>query len=247
METNNQKGIEIWARVLRTSLCMPNAKIIRESYLRKELSKYVPKDIVDRAVQTTPAKAGVPAELVKRIANSSISFHRVGVTATSFATGVPGGWWVASTLPADMTQFFWHISIVTQKLAYLHGWPELFDEDGEPSDETIMIITIFIGVMFGVSAASKALGELSEKIAAQVIVRLPKEALTKWGIYNLAKKVAKWIGIKLTKQSFAKAISKAIPVVSGVISGGITWGSFSQMSSRLQSHLEQLRLHTETN
>ena len=152
---------------------------------------------------------------------------------------------MAGTLPADMTQFFWHISVILQKLAYLHGWPELFDEDGEPNDETIMILTIFVGVMFGVSAASKALTELSEKVAAQVMIRLPKEALTKWGIYSLAKKVAAWIGIKLTKESFAKAISKAIPIVSGFISGGITWISFSAMSRRLQKHLEELRPHTD--
>jgi hypothetical protein len=246
METDNQKEIEVWGRVVRASLSIPGAKISRESYLRKELSKYVSEDVVDKAVRTTPAKAGVPAKLIKKIASSSLMFHKSGVTATSFATGIPGGWWVAGTLPADMTQFFWHISVVLQKLAYLHGWPELFDEDGEPTDETIMIITLFVGVMFGASAASKALGELSEKVAAQVMTRLPKEALTKWGIYKLAKKVAAWIGIKLTKESFAKAISKAIPVISGFISGGITWVSFSTMSSRLQKHLEQLRPHTET-
>lgn len=246
MTTENQKEIEVWSRVVRASMSIPGAKINRDSYLRKELSKYVSDDIVKKAVQTTPAKAGVSAKIVKKIASSSISFHKAGVTATSFATGAPGGWWVAGTLPADMTQFFWHISVVLQKLAYLHGWPELFDEDGEPTDETIMIVTIFIGVMFGASAASKALGELSEKVAAQVMVRLPKEALTKWGIYNLAKKVAAWIGIKLTKESFAKAISKAIPIISGFISGGITWVSFSTMSSRLHKHLEQLRPHTDT-
>lgn len=246
METENQKEIEVWGRVVRASLSIPGAKISRETYLRKELSKYVSEDVVDKAVRTTPAKAGVPAELIKKIASSSLRFHKSGVTATSFATGIPGGWWVAGTLPADMTQFFWHISVVLQKLAYLHGWPELFDEDGEPTDETIMIVTIFVGVMFGASAASKALGELSEKVAAQVMIRLPKEALTKWGIYKLARSIAAWIGIKLTKESFTKAISKAIPVISGFISGGITWVSFSTMSSRLQKHLEQLRPHTET-
>lgn len=245
MTTENQKEIEVWGRVVRASMSIPGAKINRDSYLRKELSKYVSDEIVKKSVQTTPAKAGVPANIINKISKSSIRFHKAGVTATSFATGIPGGWWVAGTLPADMTQFFWHISVILQKLAYLHGWPELFDEDGEPTDETIMIVTIFVGVMFGASAASKALGELSEKVAAQVMVRLPKEALTKWGIYNLAKKVAAWIGIKLTKESFAKAISKAIPVISGFISGGITWISFSTMSNRLQKHLEQLRPHTD--
>ena len=245
MTDQNKTEIEVWSKVVRTSMAIPGAKINRENYLRKELSKHLPSDVVNNAVNTTPAKAGVSPEIIRKISNSSITFHKTGVTATSFATGIPGGWWVAGTLPADMTQFFWHISVILQKLAYLHGWPELFDEDGEPTDETIMIVTIFVGVMFGASAASKALGELSEKVAAQVMVRLPKEALTKWGIYKLAKKVASWIGIKLTKESFAKAVSKAIPFISGFISGGITWVSFSTMSRRLQKHLEELRPHTD--
>ena len=245
MSSENTKEMEVWGKILRTSMAMPGAKINRESYLKKELSKHFRQDTVNKAIQSTPAKAGVPASHIKKIAKSSLNFHKAGVTATSFAAGMPGGWWIAGTLPADMTQFFWHISVVLQKLAYLHGWPELFDEEGEPSDETLMIVTIFVGVMFGASAATKALGELAEKVAEQVLIRLPKEALTKWGVYLLAKEVAKWIGIKLTKESFAKAVSRVVPVIGGFVAGGITWVSFATMSKRLQSHLEELRPHTQ--
>lgn len=247
MSYENTKEVEIWGKVLRTSMAMPGAKINRESYLQKELSKHFPKEVVNNAIQSTPAKAGIPASHIKKIADSSINFHKAGVTTTSFAAGIPGGWWIAGTLPAGMTQFFWHISVVLQKLAYLHGWPELFDEEGEPSDETIMIVTIFVGVMFGASTATKALAELSEKVAEQVLRRLPQKALTKWGIYQLAKQIAAWIGIKLTKETFAKAVSRVVPIIGGFIAGGITWVSFSTMSKRLQNHLEELRPHTQTN
>ena len=245
MNAENAREVEIWGKVLRTSLAMPGAKISRESYLKKELSKHFAEATVEKAIQSTPAKAGIAASYIKKIAKSSMDLHKTGVTATSFAVGLPGGWWVAGTLPADMTQFFWHISVMLQKLAYLHGWPELFDEEGEPSDETILIVTVFVGVMFGASTATKALGQLSEKVAEQVLIKLPKEALTKWGIYQLAKQVAAWIGIKLTKEVFAKVVARIVPVIGAVIAGGITWVSFSTMSKRLQRHLEELLPHTQ--
>ena len=136
--------------------------------------------------------------------------------------------------------------MILQKLAYLHGWPELFEEDTEPDDETLLVFTIFVGVMFGAATAAKVLGDLAERVGAQVMKRLPQQALTKWGIYNLAKQVAKWIGIQLTKQSFARVLSKVLPIVSGFISAGITWVTFSTMSRRLRRHLESLRLHRDS-
>lgn len=153
---------------------------------------------------------------------------------------------MTGTIPADLTQFFWHVTVILQKLAYLHGWPELFEESTEPDDETLLVFTIFVGVMFGAATAAKLLGDLGERVGAQVLKRLPQQALTKWGVYNLAKQVAKWIGIRLTKQSFARVLAKVVPFVSGVISGIITWVLFSSMSRRLREHLETLRPHRDS-
>jgi hypothetical protein len=238
---------EVWNRLLRTALAMPGARIDRTTFLRKELSKHFPEDVVEKAIQTRPAAAGVPNSAIRSIAMSSIAWHRAGVSAVSFVTGLPGGWWMAGTMPADLTQFFWHVVVILQKLAYLYGWPSLADKDQELDDETLLLFTIFVGVMFGAGTAAKALGELSEKVAGQVLKRLPKAALTKWGIYRLAREVAKWIGVKLTKETFVKWLSKAIPVFSGFLSGGITWLSFSGMSKRLRNHLEKLRLSRPDN
>jgi hypothetical protein len=166
------------------------------------------------------------------------------VSSVSFATGLPGGWWVAGTVPADLTQFFWHTLVILQKLAYLYGWPELLSEEGELDDETLLILTVFIGVMFGAESAGKILSDLAERVAAQVLKRLPRETLTKWGLYRLAREVAKWIGIKLTKESFARVLSKLVPILGGLISGTITWIAFTLMTNRLAIHLESLPLAT---
>ncbi|VBL42608.1 Uncharacterised protein [Burkholderia pseudomallei] len=151
---------------------------------------------------------------------------------------------MAGTIPADLTQFFWHVVVITQKLAYLHGWPDLYADGEELDDETLHIFTIFIGVMFGAAGAGALLTKLSENVAKEVATRLPRMPLTKWGLYTLAKQIAKWIGVKLTKQTFARIASKAVPVLGGLASGAITWISFSQMSLRLLSHLSGLHPHT---
>ena len=122
----------------------------------------------------------------------------------------------------------------------------MFEEGTEPDDETLLVFSLFVGVMFGVRTASKLLGDLAERVGKEVVKRLPREALTKWGVYNLAKQVAKWIGIKLTKQSFARVVAKVIPVLSGFISGILSWVTFSAMSKRLRTHLDGLRLHRDS-
>lgn len=233
---------EVWNRILRATLSLPGARIDRKAYLKKELSKHFSEEVVAKAIATRPANAGIPKSAIQSIAISSIKWHRAGVSTTSFTVGLPGGWWMAGTIPVDMTQFFWHVVIILQKLAYLHGWPSFENEEDELDDETLLLFTIFVGVMFGAGAASKALGELAEKLVEQLLVRLPKQALTKYGVYRLAREVAKWIGIKLTKDTFSRSIAKVVPIISGFLSGGITWVSFSVMSHRLRKHLEKLRL-----
>lgn len=243
---SDDRSIEVWNRVLGSALALPGARISRATYLRKELPKHFPEDVVQQAIDTTPAKAGIPSSKIRSIAQSSINWHRGCVTAVSAVAGLPGGWWMAGTIPADLTQFFWHVAVVLQKLAYLHGWPELIEEGDELDDETLLIFTIFVGVMFGASSATKALATLAERVSTQVVKRLPQQALTKWGVYNLAKQIAKWIGVRLTKQGFAQAMGKMVPIVGGVAAGLISWFWFSAMSKRLREHLETLRPHTDS-
>ena len=240
-ESSGDKG-EVWNRILRSALSLPGANVDRTTFLSKELSKHFPEDVVRIAIEKRPADAGIPKSAIRSIAKSCINWHRAGVSSVSFATGLPGGWWMAGTIPTDITQFFWHVIVIIQKLTYLYGWPSLLDKDQELDDETLLIFTIFVGVMFGSEAAGKALSTVAEKLAGQVIIRLPREALTKYAIYNLAKEVAKWIGVKLTKEGFARIIAKAIPIIGGFISGGVTFVSFTLMCRKLSNHLESLRL-----
>src|SRR6266513_1552370 len=233
---------DVWNSLLRTALLLPGAKVDRKAFLRKALSKHVTEKVLQSAIDTSPAKAGVSKNTIRHMATASIKWHRAGVSALSFASGIPGGWWIAGTVPADLTQFFWHVLVILQKLAYLYGWPELFSEDSELDDETLLILTVFIGVMLGAEPAAKVLSDIAERATTQVLKRLPRETLTKWGFYRLAREVAKRTGIKLTEDSFARYLSRIVPILGGIISGTVTWISFSLMTSRLAAHLESLPL-----
>ena len=91
--------------------------------------------------------------------------------------------------------------------------------------------------MMGVSVANEAIQQLAQNFAKQIVKRLPKYALTKTVIYPIVKQVAKWIGVKLTKESFAKGLGKVVPVLGGVISGGLTYVTFKPGAKKLKKTL----------
>ena len=83
----------------------------------------------------------------------------------------------------------------------------------------------------------EAIQELAKNFAKEIVKRLPKYALTKTVIYPIVKLVAKWIGVKLTKDSFAKGLGKVVPILGGVISGGLTYVTFRPGAKKLKNTL----------
>ena len=51
------------------------------------------------------------------------------------------------------------------------------------------------------------------------------------------KKVTASIGVKITKQTVGKVVTKAVPVLGGVVSGGITYVTFRPMGKRFTDML----------
>ncbi|MGM0597031.1 MAG: hypothetical protein ACQES9_08345 [Myxococcota bacterium] len=233
---------EKWYVMLEKALRMPGVRVNRENYLRKNLSKCVSDEQVEVAIKTTPAEAEIDKDVLKTLANAAVLFHKRTVSGLSFLSGLPGGPIQFGAIPADLIQFIWHTLVISQKLAYLYGWPQIISMEQSIDDNTLNIMTLFLGVMFGQSLAVEGIRKLSIHMSRQAAVKLPRKALTKYGVYNLAKKVAKYLGIRLTKKSFARAASRFIPIIGGFASGGITWFMFSKMARRLDSHLEALPL-----
>ncbi|MFF1295298.1 MULTISPECIES: hypothetical protein [unclassified Streptomyces] len=241
------KGIENpesrFSAVLLAAAKLPGVRINREAYLRSALARHCSEDDIRRAIEETPAAAGITVEVLDRVANDSIRYETAKVSALSAAAGIPGILALPATVPADVAQYFGHMVRVAQKLAYLYSWPDLFSDDGDDVDDATMgVLTLFFGVMFGTQSANAAVGKVAGMMAEQVAKKLPQKALTQGVIYPIVKKVAAYLGVQMTKQSFAKAVSKAIPLVGAVVSGGLTLATYLPMAKRLKRHLSSLPL-----
>jgi hypothetical protein len=241
------KGIENpesrFSAVLLAAAKLPGVRINRETYLRSALARHCSEDDIRRAVEESPAAAGITVEVLDKVANDSIRYETAKVSALSAAAGIPGILALPATVPADVAQYFGHMVRIAQKLAYLYSWPDLFSDEGDDVDDATMgVLTLFFGVMFGTQTANAAVGKVAGMMAEQVAKKLPQKALTKGVIYPIVKKVAAYLGVQMTKQSFAKSVSKAIPVVGAVISGGLTLATFLPMAKRLKKHLSSLPL-----
>lgn len=229
--------------VLSAALRFPGVRIDREAYLRAALSRRCPEEQIRKAIEETPAAAGISVKVLDKAADDSIKYETAKVTLISAAAGFPGGFAMFGTVPADAAQNFAHMLRIAQKLAYLYSWPELFSDDrDEVDDATKGVLTLFVGVMFGVQAANAGVVKVAAKVSEQVLLRLPKKALTKGIIYPIVKKVAVKSGEKMTKEIFARGVSKAVPVVGALMSGGFTWAGYLSMCSRLKKHLSSLEL-----
>ncbi|MEU1301535.1 hypothetical protein [Streptomyces shenzhenensis] len=232
-----------FSTVLVGAARLPGVRIHREAYLRRALARYCSEDEIRIAIEETPAAAGIPVDVLDKAANDSIRYETAKVSALSAAAGIPGFFALPATVPADMAQYFGHMLRIAQKLAYLYSWPDLFDGDGDDVDDATMgVLTLFFGVMFGTQSANAAVGKVAGMMADQVAKKLPQKALTQGVIYPIVKKVAGYIGVQMTKQTFAKSVSKAIPVVGAAVSGGLTFATYRPMAKRLKRHLSDSEL-----
>lgn len=228
-------------KIIDYALKIPGVRINREDFLRKELSKFFCKDTVEKAIQTNPAQAGIIVKKINKIANGCIGFETTKVTAISAATGIPGGVALFATIPTDIIQYFSHVFIVLQKLAYLYGWADFTSKDGnELNDETKTYLMLFLAVMVGVNtagpivdkAAQIAIAKAQKKIAEKVVIKETQFFTT----------AASKVTTTVAKKAFADEVSKSIPLIGAVASGGLTLVSFLPMAQRLKKHLETLPL-----
>ncbi len=116
-------------------------------------------------------------------------------------------------------------------------------EKGKKFDtETLNILTLCLGVMYGVAGANHALRAVAKALGNGVQKELMKKALTKGTVYPIVRNVAKWFGVRMTKEVFAGFFKHAIPVVGAVIGGGLTYVSFKPCCDKLKASLEDTLL-----
>ncbi|MHD0315647.1 hypothetical protein [Fusobacterium varium] len=228
--------------ILEKVMKIRGVKINRENFLNKELSNYFSEDIVKKAVQDNPAIAGIEVAEINKIADKVIAYEIRQSTFISTIIGIPGGIAVAGTIAIDITQYLGHIIRITQKLAYLYGWKDMFDENEELSKDTIERMTLLMGVMFGVDLADNAVVKLAQSAALNIEKKILQKALTRSAVYPIIKKVASILGIRISQQSFSIGVSKSIPYIGGIISGIVTYITMKPLALNLQEALSELPL-----
>lgn len=217
---------------------LPFVKVSREEFLRKEFKG---SEYLDVILKNGPQSVFTPEALRKR-ATKIINNTTKKTAFTSFVTGLPANP-ITATLSggADIIQYFGFSLNLAQQLAYLFGEEELFTgEFDELPEEAKARMIGYLGIMVGAGGAAALITKVSKNIAEKTGNKIAKTALTKTIWYPIMKKIAAFLGWKITKMSVKKTVTKVIPVIGGVFSGGLTYYTFKPSAERLANTFEKL-------
>ncbi len=213
----------------------PFVRVDRDEFLKAQFSKSPYLDTILRDGPTAVYKL----DALREKADEIISSTTTKTSLASFASGLPSN--PAMMIGAgglDLVQYFGFAINMSQKIAYLFGEDNLFDgQTEEYSDRAKIRIIGYLGAMYGASGAAVIVNRTSVMAGKTLGAKVASQALTKTAWYPLVKKVGSMIGYKITKQTVAKTINKAVPVIGGVISGGLTYVTFKPLGHRLADTL----------
>lgn len=236
-----QEAEQFVYEIMKRAASLKVVKIDRGEFLRTTIKKHCPEVDATLVVASTPIEAGVAPRDLDQIALDVIEFETKKCAGLSFLAGIPGGVALAGTVPADLAQYFAHVMRIEQKLAYLYGWQSFLSPEDEVDDETLMKLIVLMGIMLEVGGVANSVTKFATDVAQKSIARtIERQALTKTFFYTPMKSVLRVLGVNLTKQTFAKSVSKVVPVVGGVVSGGLTYASFKPGAERLRRYLREL-------
>lgn len=233
-----QGALEFLAKVVR----VPGVRVNRDDFLRQELRKLrMGDDAIQRAIDSSPLLAGVSLTEIDKLAEETISYETNKSAAISFVAGIPGGFAMLGTIPADLMQYYAHALRIMQKLAYLYGWGDLLPDGRDADDDTLGVLAVFFGVMLGVGGAAQSLTAFA-RVAAKTAYQnhATKRALMSITWYPVVKHSLRLIGINITKSTAAKGFSKIVPVIGGFVSSALTFMALQSQSALLKEHLREI-------
>jgi hypothetical protein len=226
--------VDTWNQLMSVAVTMPGVKVNREKFLTKVLKHYCNAEKLSIALKGMPVNV-VPQRIIDNLATSTINWHTAKVTGASVATGLGG----FMTIPADIIQYYWHVLVLSQKLTYLYGFPDLCDDDGNIPEDSQNLLTVFIAIMMGATIAGKGLQYIIERAARQATRTLPEIAVAETLYYPIIKQATKWIGKRLERNSITKSMRKSIPILGCLLSGTIAFATFRPGALRLMNELKR--------
>ena len=196
--------------IITKTIQIPGVKVNRKQFLAEQFASKA--NNLEEILDKGPIEAGIKKEDIKLLSKKLILTRTSQSSIASFVAGIPGGLAMAATIPADTLQFFGMTLRLAQELSYLYGAQDLW-KDGTIDDEKVKNqLILYCGVMFGVSGAVSGVRVLSTQLSKTALKKIPQKALTKTFWYPILKKIASFIGVSLTKKTFAQGVSKAVPV-----------------------------------
>lgn len=235
--TANEANVSL-VNIVSTAIQLPGVKVSRDEFLKNQF-KDASLEQLSNILEYGPVEANCDRIDLQKKAARLINERTLVSTGASFATGLPGGLAMAAAIPADMLQFYGVALRLAQEIAYLYGEGDLWSHGTVDKERITNQLILYCGVMLGSAGAAQTVRVLSSALAKQALKKIPQKALTKTFYYPIVKSIAKAFGTKMTKNVFAKGVSKAIPIIGGVVSGGITFATMRPMGMRLAETMDQ--------
>ena len=229
-----------YSKLMKVILQSDGIRINRETYLRAALSKYCFDEIVELAIETTPNQAGVLEIIIELLADTAIQEEATNIEKGSFITGLPGGvLGIASTF-GEMAQYICFSLKVIQKLVYLYGGDDFFEETATDY-EIEYRFTFFLGMMFGLNQKSDEFKSYARySLVPQIQKELFGQVIAKSLYGPLSKKFAKKVGINMTKNGLATNLARVIPIGGAYVTSKFARAFFVLKAENLQKFLKNL-------
>lgn len=227
-------GAERFYNVFQLALKIPGIEVNRKEFLKEQLAhKY---DNLEDIIKKGPIKAGVDPAEIKKIANGVANWHTTMATVNSAVTGLPGGWAMLATIPADVSQYYCNCLRCAQKIAYLYGVADLKHCPDMTKNVVYMALLVIALGQGGDSLAKKILSNYGVQVGKKMIA----SGGTKLALYKTINQVAVKLGYsQLTKRGAQEVLKKSIPIFGAIISGGITLVSCKLAFPRVIKYFER--------
>lgn len=227
------QAVEVWYKLLSSALKMPGTIVNREKFLRSVFENDFDPDILTSIIEKGTVEAGIDDSILEIKATKIINVELYKLSSLSFVAGLPGGFASFVTIPVDTVQYYMHLIILIQKLAYLYGFKQIVEDNVDESG--LLYLTLFFGVMHGIEDSEQALTQISKSKIDDYI----NSHLEKSNLKAVIIKTAKWLGIRLVKNTTKKAPAKIVPILGGLISGGLSYISAKKSAGRLLYFLKK--------
>lgn len=150
---------QVWNTLLSCVFKVPGLKVDRVKFLKEKLSSHCSKAEVESAIVGKPTDV-IDSQIIAKVANECIEDKQDKISGSlilklaTFAINQTGLGTVLTVLgylgikfePANFVAYYFYQVQLLQEIAYLYGFPEMFDNTGKPLENTTDVLTTCIAV-----------------------------------------------------------------------------------------------------